>query len=58
MKAFERVNTAPAFDQYGKIIHMVTSGGYVMVKRPRKMPFVLTLKDWAKLPKSQEKVES
>jgi hypothetical protein len=32
-------------------MHMVTSGGYVMVKRPRATPFVITLKEWAKLPK-------
>lgn len=51
MKNFERVDTAAAYDEHGKIMHMVTSGGYVMVKRPRAMPFVLTLKEWAKLPK-------
>ena len=51
MKQFERVDTAPAYDDYGKIIHMVTSGGYVMVKRPRCTPFVLTLKEWARLGK-------
>lgn len=51
MKAFERVDTRPAYDKLGKIQHMVTSGGYVMVRRPRCMPFVLTLKEWARLPK-------
>lgn len=51
MKAFERVDTRPAYDQYGKLLHMVTSGGYVMVKRPRCAPIVLSLKEWAKLPK-------
>jgi len=51
MKQFERVDTRPAYDALGKIIHMVTSGGYVMVKRPRCVPFVLTLKEWAELPK-------
>lgn len=51
MKSFERVDTRPAYDKQGKIMHMVTSGGYVMVKRPKAMPFVLTLKEWAKLPK-------
>ena len=32
-------------------MHMVTSGGYVMVKRRGCVPFVLGLKEWAKLPK-------
>ena len=34
MKNFERVDVRPAYDEHGKIVHMVTSGGYVMVKRP------------------------
>ena len=51
MKNFERVDTRPAYDAHGKIVHMVTSGGYVMVKRPHCIPFVLGLKEWAKLPK-------
>lgn len=51
MKQFERVDVAPGYDENGKIIHMVTSGGYVMVKRPRCAPFVLSLKEWAKIPK-------
>lgn len=55
MKAFEKVDVRPAYDQHGKIQHLVTSGGYVMVKRPRAVPFVLTLKQWAKLPKEPAK---
>jgi hypothetical protein len=51
MKNFERVDTRPGYDQYGKILHMVTSGGYVMVKRARAHPFVMPIKDWAKIPK-------
>lgn len=51
MKNFERVDTRPAYDEHGKIMHMVTSGGYVMVKRPRCTPVVLSLKQWAKLSK-------
>jgi hypothetical protein len=51
MKQFERVDSAPGYDKHGKIVHMVTSGGYVMVKRPRCMPFVLSLKEWAQIPK-------
>lgn len=51
MKNFERVDTRPGYDRYGKILHMATSGGYVMVHRPRALPFVLSLKQWAKIPK-------
>ncbi len=29
---------------------MARSGGYVMVRKPRCMPFVLSEKEWAKLP--------
>lgn len=58
MKNFERVDTAPAYDKHGKLMHMATSGGYVMVKRPRAMPFVLSLKEWAKLPKSPVEPEA
>lgn len=47
----ERVDTSPGYDHLGKISHMVTSGGYVMVHRPRAMPFVMSIKEWAKLPK-------
>ena len=51
MKAFEKVDHRPAYDKHGLIRFMCESGGYVMVRRPRCMPFVLTLKEWAKLPK-------
>lgn len=55
MKQFERVDTSLGYDEHGKIIHMVTSGGYVMVKRPRCTPFVLSLKQWAKIPKQDRR---
>ena len=29
---------------------MARSGGYVMARKPRGMPFVLTEKEWAKMP--------
>ena len=57
MKSFERVDTAPGYDEHEKIVHMVTSGGYVMAKRPRCAPFVLTLKEWAKIPKEPPSVQ-
>lgn len=33
-----------------RIRFMVRSGGFVMCRRPRQKPFVLTEKEWAKLP--------
>lgn len=33
-----------------RIRFMARSGGYVMVRRPRCVPFCLTEKQWAKLP--------
>lgn len=44
-------DSAPAYDLHGRINFMFRSGGYVMCRRPRKAPFVLTEKDWRKLPK-------
>lgn len=35
---------------YGRVRFMARSGGYVMCRRPRAMPFVLTEKEWAKMP--------
>lgn len=52
MQPYDKVDTRPAKDKEGKIIFLVKSGGYVMVKRPKSKPFVLTLKEWAKIPKS------
>lgn len=34
----------------GRVRLMSRSGGYVMVRRPRAMPFVLTEKEWARMP--------
>lgn len=34
----------------GRVRLMVRSGGYVMVRRPGAMPFVLTEKEWARMP--------
>ncbi len=39
----------PRYDEHGKITPLVRSGGYMMVRRPRCMPFVMTEKDWRKL---------
>lgn len=54
MKNFEKVDPRPGYDPVGKLIFMVASGGYVMVKRPRCVPFVLTLKEWARIPKTPQ----
>ena len=34
----------------GRVRLMARSGGYVMVRRPRCIPFVLTEKEWARMP--------
>lgn len=33
-----------------RIRYMARSGGYVMVRKPRAVPFVLSEKEWARLP--------
>lgn len=38
----------------GRLRFMARSGGYVMVRRPRCSPFVLTEKEWGKLPLYEE----
>jgi hypothetical protein len=36
-------------DEHGRIVFMTRSGGYVMCRRPRCLPFVLSEKQWGKL---------
>lgn len=38
----------------GRLRFMARSGGYVMVRRPKCQPFVLTEKEWGKLPLFEE----
>lgn len=38
----------------GRLRFMARSGGYVMVRRPRCHPFVLTEKEWGALPLYEE----
>lgn len=40
-------------DENGVIRFMCRSGGYVMCRRPRAIPFVLTEKQWMRLEKTQ-----
>ncbi len=47
-------DTRPAYDHHGKIVFMARSCGYVMARRPRCIPFVLSEKEWRKLPKDAE----
>lgn len=54
MSKYAFLDMSPAYDKSGKLVAMVRSGGYVMVKRPRCRPFVMTDKDWVKLPKIAE----
>ncbi|WP_169307286.1 hypothetical protein [Chitiniphilus eburneus] len=42
-------------DKISKIVFMCRSGGYVMCRRPRAMPFVLTEKEWRNLDPYQPK---
>ncbi len=54
MSKYTFLDMNPGHDRSGKIVAMVRSGGYVMVKRPRCMPFVMAEGDWVKLPKTAE----
>lgn len=45
----QHINTVDKQDENGRIVYMTRSGGYVMCKRPRCLPFVLSEKQWAKL---------
>lgn len=38
------------YDKYGKLTCMAWADGYVMVRRPRAHPFVMTMKAWQALP--------
>lgn len=48
------IDKTDAYDQHGPIRYLTRSGGYVMVRRPRCVPFVMHEKDWAKLPKTPD----
>lgn len=41
----------------GKVRFMARSGGYVMCRRPRCMPFVLSERQWLNLPVFEETKE-
>jgi hypothetical protein len=43
-------SAASADPARNRIRYMARSGGYVMVRKPHCVPFVLTEKQWAKLP--------
>jgi hypothetical protein len=49
------LDTAKRTDAIGEIRFMVRSGGYVMCRRPRAIPFVLSEKEWNKLEKARPK---
>jgi hypothetical protein len=44
-------HSASADGRDDRIRLMARSGGYVMVRKPRCTPFVLSEKDWGKLPR-------
>jgi hypothetical protein len=37
------------YDRFGKLVIMASAGGYILARRPRKPPLILTKKDWRKL---------
>lgn len=39
---------------FSRVRLMARSGGYVMVRKPHCMPFVLSEKEWARLPLYEE----
>lgn len=41
------------YGPHGMLIFMAIADGWVMCRYSRAMPFVMTLKDWEKLPKSK-----
>lgn len=45
---------AIAYDHIGPIRYVTRASGYVMVRRPHCIPFVMSERDWAKLPKTPE----
>ncbi len=42
------------FDQYGRLVGMTRSGGYVMARRPGKAPFIISEKEWKRLADSED----
>lgn len=42
----------------GKVRFMTRSGGYVMARRPRCVPFVMSEKEWNRLPAFEEATPS
>ncbi len=44
------------YDHNGPLRVMAVADGYVMCRRPRCMPFALSVKDWHKLPLTNELV--
>lgn len=39
----------PRSDEHGPLVYMANADGYVMVRRPRAVPFVMTETGWRKL---------
>lgn len=44
----------PRWDRGAESRYMVDAQGYVMVRRPGCAPYVMTLKDWMKLPSAAD----
>lgn len=46
------------YDKVGKLTILCHSGGYLMVRRPKAIPFVMREKDWRKLAIEQQTTDS
>lgn len=54
----DRYDNRPMTMVQNRVRFMVRSGGYVMVRKPGAMPFVVSEKDWAKLPLLADRPEA
>lgn len=50
MSELTEAEKSPRGDNIGEIRFMAEKDGYVMCRRPHCMPFVLSKKDWTRLP--------
>lgn len=51
---FVKISHENRFDRGGEIRLMCECNGYCMVRRPSAIPFVMSRKDWNRLPESGE----
>ncbi len=56
-RVFVPFDWGPKVDDIGKLWALARSGGYVMVWRPHSAPFVMTEKEWKKLPHASRRAD-